>query len=98
MYSDTPMLCQGRVLCVGIDHTNEHTNCKNLKVFSCISIEVWFKSSRDSMRDQEVQLCSISNKEAPVPCQQAPGNHDQHAKSEFCHAPTHAATTYDRSK
>src|SRR6266849_425670 len=76
-HPDAPMLCQRRVLCVSIDHTQEHTDCKNLKVFPPIAVDERYKSSRDGMRYQKVQLWSISNKQAPVSCKQSPSCHNE---------------------
>src|SRR5260370_37249770 len=64
-HPDTPMLCQRRVLCVSIDHTQEHTDCKNLKVFPPIAIDERNKTSRDGMRNQKVQLWGMGNKQTP---------------------------------
>src|SRR5436190_17256241 len=86
------------ILRVDIHHTNKHTDCKNLKEFACIAIDVAFKCSRDRVRDQGVQLWSIGDKQAPIPCQQSPSSHNEQTQREIEHAPMYCATAYNQTE
>src|SRR5437879_13409996 len=87
MYPDAPRLCGGSILRVGIDHTYEHTNCKNLKEFACITVEVWFKDRKEILKDS-IPLGNISDIEPPEPCEQAPDGHEEQTSRQFEHTPT----------
>src|SRR5260370_10770991 len=101
---DAPRLCGGSISGIGIDCTNNHTDCKNLKVFPLISelpriaVDQRDKRHRESMRDQEIQFCSRSNIHPPVPCQQAPSNHNQQTERKIEQTPMQGAATNDQAE
>src|SRR5437879_2483415 len=91
MHPNPPELCGRSILRIGIDHTHEHTNCKNLKKFSLIPVNIWFKY-REEILKNSIPLWNISEIEPPEPCEQAPCGHEEQTNCEFEHTPPQCTT------